>query len=72
MHTESPVKHRLTPREVECLGLIADGLNNIEIARQLRLSESTIAMHLLHARQKLHASTREHAVALAMRLSIIT
>ncbi len=47
------------------LDLMADGLSNIEIADQLRISESTIKNHVSHILGKLEARDRTHAVRLA-------
>jgi len=56
----------LTPREVQVLGLIADGLRNSEIAARLFLSEKTVDHHVSSVLRKLGVQTRgqaaEHAV----------
>jgi DNA-binding CsgD family transcriptional regulator len=54
---------RLTPREREVLGLVADGLTNAEIARRLWVVPSTVAKHLEQAYPKLGVHTRTGAVA---------
>jgi DNA-binding CsgD family transcriptional regulator len=61
---------RLTPREVEVLGLVAQGLRNAEIAEQLVLSERTIDHHVSAILRKLGARTRGEASAVAARLGI--
>lgn len=58
---------RLSPREREILGLLADGLTGAEIARQLFLSSETVRTHVRNATQKLGARTRTQAVAIAVR-----
>ena len=68
--TETTVQN-LTPREVECLTGLADGLNSAGIARRLKISVSTVAMHLTNARRKLHAATREQAIAIALRNGVL-
>lgn len=55
----------LTPRELECLELLANGYSNFEIGKALGIQPPTVALHLSNARKKLGALTREHAVGLA-------
>jgi DNA-binding CsgD family transcriptional regulator len=61
----------LTAREIECLSSLVEGLTNEGIARRLGISVSTVAMHLNNVRRKLHAKTREQAVAVAMRCGLV-
>ena len=53
---------RLTPRERECLQLVAQHFTSKGIARQLGLSQHTVDGHLQEARRKLGAPTRRDAV----------
>jgi DNA-binding NarL/FixJ family response regulator len=62
---------QLSAREREILRLLADGLNNEEIGRRLYISHETVRTHLRKAMGKLGANTRAHAVALALRASVI-
>lgn len=55
----------LTAREAEVLELIARGLDNHRIARQLVLSEKTVRNHVTHIFDKLQVTTRAEAVARA-------
>jgi len=55
----------LTRRESEVLTLVAGGLTNAQIARELTLSEPTIAKHLQHIYAKLGVTNRTTAVARA-------
>jgi DNA-binding NarL/FixJ family response regulator len=48
----------LSPREREVARLVAGGLSNKEVARELGLSEGTVKIHLHHILQKLGAKTR--------------
>ena len=60
----------LTPRERDCLALVAEGLRVAELAHRLGVSEATIDFHLANARRKLGARTRDQAVALALRAGV--
>lgn len=62
-----PVPVDLTKRECEVLGLIAQGMTNEEIGKQLFLSPETIKSHVRHILSKLSAKSRAHAVALGLR-----
>jgi DNA-binding NarL/FixJ family response regulator len=53
----------LTPRELDVLKLIAQGLSNRDIARQLALSEHTVHWHLANILSKLNTSSRAAAAA---------
>lgn len=61
----------LTLREMQMLECLADGLSNKEIANRLALSEETVKSHIKNLYEKLGASDRAHAVAIALRQSII-
>jgi DNA-binding NarL/FixJ family response regulator len=61
----------LTDREVEVLGLIADGKSNKLIAYNLSINEETAKTHVKNILAKLHANDRTHAVTLALRRGII-
>lgn len=61
----------LTEREVAVLELLADGLGNKEMAKQLLVSEATIKSHLSHIYTKLDVDTRAGAVAKAIEQRII-
>ena len=73
--TSSPDSHDaglLTPREREVLELIADGLPNKAIARELGISEHTAKFHVGSVLGKLGASSRAEAVTLATRRGLLT
>jgi DNA-binding NarL/FixJ family response regulator len=58
---------RLTSREREVLALVATGISNKGIARQLQVSPNTVKFHIAAILDKLDASTRAEAVAAALR-----
>ncbi|HEY6990478.1 MAG TPA: response regulator transcription factor [Bryobacteraceae bacterium] len=61
----------LTPREIEVLRLMAEGLVNKEIADRLGISEHTAKFHVASILGKLQASSRTDAVARGMRQGLI-
>jgi DNA-binding CsgD family transcriptional regulator/tetratricopeptide (TPR) repeat protein len=74
--TSSPAATRrsgpaLTRREREVLGLLANGLSNQDIARELSIGERTARFHVTSILGKLGVRTRGQAVAVAMRQSLI-
>jgi PAS domain S-box-containing protein len=62
---------RLSTREFEILALLAEGLENDDIARSLHLAPDTVKAHVSKVLQKLGARSRTHAVALALRGGLI-
>ena len=65
-------EHVLSPREREILGLLSKGLSGEDAAKQLFLSSETVRTHVRNAMNKLGATTRVHAVALALQRGEIT
>jgi DNA-binding NarL/FixJ family response regulator len=61
----APAREELSQRELEVLGLIAQGCSNRETASRLFISEATVKTHLLHAYAKLGVRDRAAAVAAA-------
>jgi DNA-binding NarL/FixJ family response regulator len=61
----------LTPREIEVLTMLAEGLGNKEIARQLDISDNTVKFHLASIFGKLGANSRTEAVMQGMRHGLI-
>jgi DNA-binding CsgD family transcriptional regulator len=61
----------LTVREKQCLQWLAKGLHNQGIATKLGISLPTVKLHLLNARNKLKASTREQALVRAVNFGLI-
>jgi DNA-binding NarL/FixJ family response regulator len=62
----TPAQPGLSAREVEVLGLVAKGLTNADIGRELHISEATVKTHLLRVFSKLDVSDRTAAVTTAM------
>lgn len=60
----------LTPRELEVLQLLAEGLSSGEIARRLLISKTTVKVHVRHIRSKLEADARTRSVAPALQESL--
>jgi DNA-binding NarL/FixJ family response regulator len=61
----------LTQREIEILRCVAEGNRNREIADRLFISEETVKVHIKHVMEKLGATHRTQAVAIAVRRGII-
>ena len=63
--------HGLTARELEVLRLVATGRTNREIARDLVVSEHTVARHVQNIFAKLHVSSRAAATAFAFEHDLV-
>lgn len=68
--TQVPVP-RLTDREMEVLKLVARGLNNRDIARELYISENTVKNHIRNILEKLQLHSRMEAVVYAVREKLL-
>jgi len=62
---------RLTERELEVLRLVAKGMNNREIARQLYISDNTVKNHVRNILEKLQLHSRMEAVMYAVREKLL-
>jgi two-component system NarL family response regulator len=62
---------RLTDREMQVLRLVAKGLPNREIARELYISENTVKNHIRNILEKLHLHSRMEAVVYAVREKLL-
>ena len=63
---------QLSPRELEVLGLLAEGLGVAAIARKLYVSESTAKTHISKIYEKLGAANRAQAIMTAVRTGLIS
>ncbi len=62
---------RLTDREMQVLKLVARGMNNRDIARELYISENTVKNHVRNILEKLQIHSRMEAVMVAVREKLI-
>jgi DNA-binding CsgD family transcriptional regulator len=62
--------HRLTPRELEVLGLLVEGWPNQAMAQGLGITERTVAAHVEHVLTKLGVTSRTVAAVSALRLGL--
>ena len=65
-------EERLTPRELDILTLVGQGLSNKLIARALDITEGTVKTHVKNVLEKLDATSRTEALAVAARRGLIT
>jgi DNA-binding NarL/FixJ family response regulator len=63
--------HELTPRELEVLRLLAEGVRIVDIATELVITPKTVSNHLQHILGKLGVHTQAQAVALAYELGVV-
>ncbi|MFF5211345.1 LuxR C-terminal-related transcriptional regulator [Streptosporangium sp. NPDC000396] len=68
----APVTESLSPREVEVLTLVAEGLTNAKVGKALFVSETTVKTHLLRVFGKLGVSDRTAAVITALGRGLLT
>ena len=71
-HGTGWIEEPLTPREIEVLELLAEGLPNKSIAERLGISDQTVKFHVASILAKLGASNRTDAVRLALRRGLIS
>ena len=69
---ENGVSQTLTARELEVLRLIALGMRNKEIARELCLTEATVKYHVAHLLDKLEADSRTEALIKAQKVGLLS
>lgn len=66
------VDTKMTRREMEVLNYLADGMTSNEISKVLQISNHTVDWYMNGIQDKLNAKNRQHVVALALRLGLIT
>jgi DNA-binding NarL/FixJ family response regulator len=71
-HTHGHASGRLTSREREVLTLVAAGISNKGIARELQVSPNTVKFHVAAILEKLDAASRAEAVVAALRSGDLT
>jgi NarL family two-component system response regulator LiaR len=67
-----PTPDPLTKREAEVLLLVAQGLSNRDIARELNISDPTVRSHVSNIMSKLHLATRIQAALYALREGLVS
>lgn len=65
-------EYKLTKRQVEILGCLAEGLRNKEIAERFNLSEGTVKVHVAAVYQVLRVRSRKEAASLADQLGLVS
>ncbi len=68
---QTPSAPELSPRELEVLRLVGEGLSNRAIGERLYVGEATVKTHLLHVFAKLEVADRTRAVTRAMELKLL-
>jgi len=69
--TPVPSRNQISGREKDVLELVAAGLTDAEIGRNLSISEFTVKTHMKRLLMKLGAKNRAHAVALGVRCELL-
>ena len=69
--TSRPGLADLSPRQLEIVGLVAQGLQNKQIARRLGIGVETVKTHLARIAHKMGVSSRTEIVAVAVRYGLV-
>lgn len=69
--TAEPIFEELTPREMDVLKLIGQGMSNRDIAERLFLSDGTVRTHVHHILEKLGLKNRNQAILYAMKYGLV-
>lgn len=62
----------MSTRQTQILALVAEGMTNGQIGKELGMSVSTVSSHLRHLYRRIGANDRAHAVLLALRAGVLT
>ncbi len=65
------MKKQLTPKELQVLQLLSDGMTQIEAAKEMKLSVETVKTYASTAKLKMNAWNTTNAVAIAMRTGFL-
>ena len=68
---DEPAPPEFTPRQLDVLGAITRGLTNAEIGRMLGISADAVRQHVIKVCERLGASNRAEAVAIALRKQLL-
>lgn len=68
----APTPDRLSPRELEVVVLVIEGLSNAEIAARLSISKRTAQAHVASAASKLGVRTRTQLAVAALRCGLVS
>ena len=69
--SDDALLEEITPREIEVLRMLAEGLVNKDIASRMNISDHTVKFHISSILEKLGASTRTEAVTIGIRRGLI-
>lgn len=64
-------EHNLSPRELDVLDTLVQGLDTTGIAEKLFISRETVRNHIKHIYEKLHVHSKSQAVAKAIRQGLV-
>src|SRR5262249_50395550 len=64
-------RQRLTPREWDCLRMLAQGYREAEVAELLKISKSTLRFHIENVVRKFDCKTRTQAIAIVAQLGLL-
>ncbi len=64
-------EHNLSPRELDVLNTLVQGLDTAEIADKLFISRETVRNHIKHIYEKLHVHSKSQAVAKAIKQGLV-
>ncbi len=67
-----PLVETLSPREIEILKLVAQGLTNEQIGNQLFISSRTVGVHVTNILEKLNLSNRTQAALYALKIGLVS